>query len=57
MSKDEQIKMLRDALCQLLNEVECLDDITFSRDIEPYKAEACWEDALDTAAKALKETA
>ena len=38
-----------EALSGLLDEVESLDDFTVTRDIERYKAEANWEDAIDKA--------
>jgi len=45
------------ALRDLLEQIDLLDNITFSRDTEPYKAEACWEDALRRAKNALAKEA
>lgn len=45
------------ALRELLEQIDSLDDVKFSRDIEPYKAEACWETALYQARQALKQEA
>ena len=50
-----KIKMLTDALQTLLDEIECLDDISVSRDTETYKAQACWDYALENAYAALKK--
>ncbi len=50
-----KIKMLTDALQTLLDEIECLDDISVSRDTEAYKAQACWDYALENAYAALKK--
>lgn len=44
------------ALKELLEQIDCLDGISYSRDTEPYKAEACWEDAVRNARQALKES-
>jgi hypothetical protein len=43
------------ALRDLLEQIDCLDDISYSRDLVPYKAEACWNDAYNNACEALKE--
>ena len=53
---DVRVMILRRALRELLEEVESLDGIEFSRDIEPYKAEANWDAALYAAGKALRDT-
>lgn len=34
------------ALRDLLDQVQSLDDFTLTRDVEPYKAEACWDDVI-----------
>lgn len=49
-------KALREVLDTLMTEVECLDDISLSRDIEPYKAQACWDYAVDKARAILAKT-
>ena len=41
------------ALRELLEQIETLESVTFSRDLEPYKAEACWDDAILNARAAL----
>jgi hypothetical protein len=45
---------MRQALDELLQQIECLGGIEHSRDVEPYKAEANWDDALRRAQDALK---
>ncbi len=50
-------KALYTALTDLLDQVDSLDDYTLTRDIEKYKAEAIWDDALDRARIALKNAA
>lgn len=47
------IERLRKALDELLSAVDSLDDISLTRDVEPYKAQANWDDALATARNAL----
>jgi uncharacterized protein YjiS (DUF1127 family) len=49
---DEQTKV-RKALRDLLDQIALLEDVIFSKDIERYKAEACWNDAMDRARDAL----
>lgn len=44
---------MRQALDELLEQIECLSGIEHSKDVEPYKAEACWDDALRRAQDAL----
>lgn len=51
----EEERRLRSALRDLVEQVELLEDVTYSRDTEPYKAEACWDDALRRAKAALDE--
>ena len=46
---------LTSALRDLLEQIDCLDDISYSRDLEPYKAEAIWNDVYNHACKVLKE--
>lgn len=41
------------ALRDLLDQVDSLDDITLTRDVEQYKAESNWNDALSSARDAL----
>lgn len=48
-------KKLTQALRELIEQIDCLDGIEYSRDLEPYKAEACWDDAYNRACKVLKE--
>ena len=47
---------LRSALSDLLEQIECLGGIEYSKDLEPYKAEACWDDAIRRAQRALAKT-
>ena len=47
---------LRSALSDLLEQIECLGGIEYSRDLEPYKAEAVWDDAIRRAQDALSKT-
>lgn len=42
------------ALRELLEQIDCLGGIEFSKDLEPYKAEAVWDDALRRASAAIK---
>lgn len=44
---------MRAALDELLEQIECLGGIEYSRDVEPYKAEANWNDAVRRAENAL----
>jgi uncharacterized protein with HEPN domain len=44
---------LEDALADLLQQVQSLESYTLTRDVEPYKAQACWDDALKRAEDAL----
>jgi len=44
---------LRSALKELVEQVDSLDGIELTRDQEPYKAQACWDEALDRAKLAL----
>lgn len=48
---------LRSALVDLLEQVEQLDGYELTRDLEPYKAEANWDDALHRARTVLRLTA
>lgn len=40
---------LRRALTDLHDQVESLESYTLTRDVEHYKAQACWDDAVDNA--------
>lgn len=53
-AKNHRIATLESALRDLLEQIDCLDDIAFSKDTEPYKAEACWDDANRRARDVLK---
>jgi hypothetical protein len=46
---------LRDVLKDLLDQVESLNGYELTRDIESYKAQACWDDAIDKAGAILSE--
>ncbi len=48
---------LRAALQFLYDQVCSLEDYTTTRDLEPYKAEAVFDDAVNTARLALKAPA
>jgi len=37
------------ALNEILEQIECLGAIEYSKDLEPYKAEACWDYAVSRA--------
>ena len=52
--QQDRIATLESALRDLLEQIDCLDDIAFSKDTEPYKAEACWDDANRRARDVLK---
>ena len=41
------------ALGELLEQIECLGGVEFSKDLEPYKAEAVWDDTIRRAQTAL----
>lgn len=51
----DETKELKRILRQLLDEIESLYDYELTRDTEPYKAQACWDYAMDAAYKAVKE--
>ena len=51
--REEECERLRDALHGLLEQVDSLDDYTLTRDVEMYKAQACWDDAIRTAIDAF----
>ena len=51
--KLEAGETVEQALRELLEQIETLESVTFSRDLEPYKAEACWDDAILNARAAL----
>ena len=44
---------LEDALAELLLQVESLEGYELTRDVEPHKAQACWDDAIRRAHEAL----
>jgi hypothetical protein len=46
-------RKLESALRDLLDQVESLNGYELTRDVEPYKAQACWDDAIDRARDAL----
>lgn len=50
----QEIQHLKTVLRELLGNIDCLDDVIFTKDSEPYKAEAVWADALDRAREAAK---
>ena len=41
-----EIATLQSALADLIEQIDTLDDVTMSRDVEPYKAQASWDEAL-----------
>lgn len=45
---------LRYALKDLLEQIDCLDGVEFSNDLDPIKAETCWLDAIANARAALR---
>jgi hypothetical protein len=54
LSLADQNKILWSCLRELIEQIDCLDGIEYSKDTEPYKAEACWEDTLRLAREALE---
>lgn len=56
-SREQQLERhcaaLAGALRGLKEQVESLDDYSLTRDTEPYKAQACWDNAQHTAFNAL----
>jgi hypothetical protein len=54
---EPDVATLRSALRELLEAIEYIEYMTFTRDIETYKSEAIWDEAVSRAKKALKETA
>lgn len=42
-------------LRELLEEIDCLDSVSFSRDLEPHKAEAIWEYSLQRARNLVRQ--
>lgn len=53
LSIPEHIERLRAALKDFLEQVENLDDYQLTRDLEPYKAQAVWDDVLHRASEVL----
>jgi hypothetical protein len=53
---EPDVAMLRSALRELLEATDYIEDIQWTRDLEPYKSEAIWDAALVNARKALRET-
>lgn len=49
----ERVVTLETALRNLVEEIDCLYGIEYSRDTDLHKAEYCWNDALDRARSAL----
>jgi hypothetical protein len=47
---------LRSALKDLLEQVESLDGYQVTRDLDRYKAEACFDDAMERARNALSRS-
>ena len=47
-------KKLTQTLGDLLEQIDCLDGIEYSKDLDRYKAEAVWDDVLNSAQEALK---
>jgi hypothetical protein len=41
------------ALRELLEQIDSLEGVTFTRDLEPHEAEVCWEAAIDQARSVL----
>jgi tmRNA-binding protein len=56
MDTGSTIKALRSALSELLDAIDSLEGIALTSDIEPYKAEAIWDDTTKRARKALKDS-
>jgi hypothetical protein len=54
--EEQTIRHLRAALADLLEQIDSLDGVDLSRDTDEYKAEACWNDAIEQAHRVLKET-
>lgn len=50
------ITPLRKALKDLLDQVDSVEHVEFTRDIEQYKAQANWNDAIDQARMILERT-
>lgn len=40
---------LKKALVELLEQIDSLEGVEYTRDTEPYKAEACWDSAVSYA--------
>lgn len=53
----ERIRKLRAALSGLIDLVTSFEDVTLTRDIEQYKAEAIYDEELRFAKSVMKETA
>jgi hypothetical protein len=50
-----QVIALSNALKELLEQVDSLDDYTLTRDDEPYRAQAAWDYVLQHAQNVLEE--
>lgn len=51
--QEEDRERLKIAVQGLLEQIDMLDSYTLSKDLDPYKAEACWDDAINYAKSAL----
>ncbi len=50
-----KIEQLLFALEQLIEQIDSLEGVEFTRDTEKYKAEACWDYAVTRAKHAARE--
>lgn len=41
------------AIRELLEQIDTLEGVTFTRDLDPHEAEVCWEAAIDQARSVL----
>jgi hypothetical protein len=48
-------KVLLSVLEELVEQIDCLDGIEFTKDLEPHKAEACWDYALVRARNLIRQ--
>jgi hypothetical protein len=55
-AREVSYKELRSALKDLLEQVESLDGYQVTRDLDRYKAEACFDDAIERARNALSRS-
>ena len=52
--ENKKLKSAKKALSELLEAIELIEDMTFTRDLLPHESEAIWNDAVTRAKEAIK---